>query len=261
MLPLSPEIKQMPDGTKTVDSLRLIADKLEIPPSGSCIKRPRLCEQLAKSLEHFNMTLVAGRAGTGKTALVADFARNSGYEVAWYTVEAADADWEFFSNYFLGCFIKLCDEEKAAEMQDLISRNGDLSVSQMTEAMAICLAMAAEKKSLLIVLDDAHCVFDAEWFTEFFQTLLIALPTNVHLLMLSRSLPALPLWRMRSKQMLGVIDETQLSFTAEETTALFDKYGIPTETAADAQQQSYGRIAKINQFVEQFTESESNFAV
>ena len=46
-----------------------------------------------------------------------------------------------------------------------------------------------EKKSRLIVLDDVHNVFDAEWFNEFFHTALFSLTPETHLIFLSRSKP------------------------------------------------------------------------
>jgi ATP/maltotriose-dependent transcriptional regulator MalT len=78
----------------------------------------------------------------------------------------------------------------------------------------------------LIVLDDAHYLFDADWFGGFFSSLLYSLSPASHLLILSRGTPSLPLWRLRSKQVLGVVDEKLLAFDIEETQRLFEKFGL-----------------------------------
>ena len=239
------------------DSFRLIADKLTVPSVESVIARPRLQQLLTKTLEQFGSTLVCGRAGTGKTALVADYARNCGRAVAWYTIESADSDWEIFSRYLIG---SLSNFIKHLQPSNYSVFNNQDEIATMTEVLGGLLAEAAIEQPILIVLDDAHCVFDAEWFAEFFQTLLPTLSQNVQLLTLSRSLPPLPLWRMRSKQMLGVVDENLLAFTAEETAELFEKFGISAELAGKAHQYAYGRAAKLRHFLDLFSTKETNFA-
>jgi LuxR family maltose regulon positive regulatory protein len=239
------------------DSLRLIADKMQIPIIGDSVGRPRLQEHLTKSMEQFGTTLITGRAGTGKTALAADFAQNCGRSVAWYNVESADSDWEIFQKYLGNCFNQYC-QAKSADFADFSLSPGKEDVAQRTELLAGRLtAVASVQQPLLIVLDDAHCVFDSEWFAEFFQTFLPMLTPNVNLLMLSRSLPPIPLWRMRSKQMLGVIDESLLAFTPEETSEFFTKRGLSAEIAFAVCRRSYGRAAKLKQFVELFTSPEA----
>jgi len=63
--------------------------------------------------------------------------------------------------------------------------------------------------------------------------------------MMSRSAPPIPLWRFRSKQVLGVIDEKLLSFTCEEAEKLFKLYGLSKTKARKAQKDSFGRILRL----------------
>ncbi len=100
--------------------------------------------------------------------------------------------------------------------------------------------------AVLIVIDDLHLIYDAEWVTPFFRRLLPLLPPNVHMLITSRSLPPAPLWRMRSKQTLCVIDEPVLAFSVEEAKKLFESYGLPTARAYAATEESRGRAAMLN---------------
>ena len=108
----------------------------------------------------------------------------------------------------------------------------------------------AEQKSepLLIVIEDLHLVYDAEWVVPFFSRLLPLLPPDVHVLITCRSLPPAPLWRLRSKQMLRVVDESELAFTLDETIALFASYGLGEEHARVAWRQTGGRAGSISEF-------------
>lgn len=251
--------------TPKPEAPRLIADKLIVPHSTAPIQRQRLQQLLSKTTEQFNATLICGRAGTGKTALAAEFARGCGRAVAWYKIESADDDWTIFSSYLAGCFeqFRSAWQNSAnthfAQPDDCA--NDYCEVCQATELLTARLQHAANEKPLLLVLDNAHCVFDAAWFAEFFQTLLPLLGANIHLLMLSRSLPPIPLWRMRSKQMLGVVDENLLKFTVDEAVDLFADYNLSASLAKLAHRDTYGRAAKIMQSVESFSAHSTNWVL
>lgn len=227
-----------------IDSVKLFADKLCVPAVAEPVARPRLTRQLEKSLAQFSATLITGRAGTGKTDLAADFARQSDYCVAWYKVETADSEWKIFASYLLGSIKQNCSENGSDFDPD------EIRVPEMTESLAANFARSAEEKPLLIVLDDLHSIFDASWFTDFFTNFVFSLTPNVHLLMIARTAPPLPLWRLRSKQVLGVIDEKLLSFTLEETIELFRKYKLSAAVARSAHKLAYGKIAKLTEIIE-----------
>lgn len=226
-----------------IDSVKLFADKLRAPAVEGQVKRPRLVEQLEKSLAQFSATLVTGRAGTGKTVLAADFARQGDFCVAWYKVETADSDWKIFSSYLLGSINENCSENNPIDAEAV-------QIPQMTESLAARFVEAAREKPLLIVLDDLHSIFDADWFSEFFTSFVQSLGQNVHLLMIARTLPPIPLWRLRSKQVLGVMDEKLLAFNGEETVELFQKHKLSSKTAQAAQKIAYGKISKLEEIIE-----------
>ena len=97
--------------TTKPNDVHLFADKLSVPKFKNYIKRPRLDELLEKSLIQFDATLITGRAGTGKSALAANFARQY-KQKAWFSVKAPDCDWNVFSSYFRSIFESLsCEGE------------------------------------------------------------------------------------------------------------------------------------------------------
>ena len=102
---------------------------------------------------------------------------------------------------------------------------------------------------LLIVLDNVQHLFDAKWFNDFFSLIVQSLVPDIHLLMLCRSKPPLPLWRLRSKQRLSVVDEKLLAFSPDEAERLYQVNGIPREIAWKAHRDSFGRAAKLAQLI------------
>lgn len=220
------------------EKIHLFTDKMHIPKLINHISRPRLIELLKKSSAQIGATLITGRAETGKTALAAEFAENYN-SVAWYQIDTAETDWHLFARYFAAIFDVDFEELKDSSREILVFVEKLLAkVEQKYE------------KPILIVLDDVHNVFDAEWFAEFFVSLLYTLTPEMHLVLLSRTKPPQPLWRVRSKQVLGVIDEKLLAFNLDETKEFFIKCGISDKQAVNAHKKLFGRISRLKQFIE-----------
>lgn len=220
------------------ERIHLFADKMSVPQFSDHILRPRLIELLKKSSERIGATLITGRAETGKSALVAELAANY-KRVAWYQIDAAETDLNMFSHYFAAIFDEDFENLKESSQEIIV----------FVEKI---LAKVAQKydEPILIVLDDVHNIFDAEWFADFFISLLYALTPKMHLILLSRTKPTQPLWRVRSKQVLGVIDEKLLAFNLDETKEFFKKSGIPEKFTVNAHKKSFGRISRLKKFIE-----------
>jgi LuxR family maltose regulon positive regulatory protein len=243
-------------GNNAERAIHLFAEKLRIPKFDGGITRPRLNELLEKSCTQFGATLVSGRAGTGKTIIAANFADRY-KDVAWYSVESADRDWSVFSHYFNAALMKTDMFGKSSEVsilepshesaQEAISRFITDLFSQSAGLPAGNSPLVASP--LLIVLDDIQHLFDADWFNDFFTLLLHSLPPDVHLLMLCRSKPPLPLWRLRSKQRLNVIDEKLLAFSPDEAERLYKIHGLPGDVAKRVHRASYGRASKLTGYI------------
>jgi LuxR family maltose regulon positive regulatory protein len=246
------EIFPAPSQSRAVqktDEIHLFREKMAIPVFENYVARPRLNELLEKTLHQFGAALITGRTGTGKTALAADFSGKY-KRVAWFSVESAENDWEVFFRYFLESFSPILNEKQKQEVVSEIEKTKPQTVAPFIENLLSRVELPREEKPFLIVIDGVHNVFDAGWFSEFFTTLLYALTPDVHLVMLSRSNPPLPLWRLRSKQVLGVIDEKLLAFTLLETQELFEKFDSPEEKIFQAFGKTFGRISRLKEFID-----------
>ncbi len=224
-----------------------IHEKIAIPAATPRTSRLRLLKLLRENLVSTNATVVNGRAGTGKTALAADFARHAGRAVAWYKVDASDGDLRVFLEYLLASIRLQRPSIDTARLLNLTESVESDRAELLAEALVYQLSNA-KAEPLLIVIEDLHLVYDAEWMLPFFRRFLPLLPADVHVLITCRSLPPTPLWRLRSKQMLRVVDESELAFTLDEAIALFETYGLSEEHARVAWSQTNGRAATISEF-------------
>jgi LuxR family maltose regulon positive regulatory protein len=228
------------------DEGHLIHEKIAVSPQLPRVSRQRLLKLLKDNLASYNATIISGRAGTGKTTLAADFATRAGRPVAWYKVDAADCDLRLFCQYLSKTVMRhrSLDEDRLLQLTDSVESD---RAELLAEALVFQLS-EGKSEPLLILIEDLHLVHDADWVVPFFRRLMSLLPTDVHLLVTCRSLPPAPLWRLRSKQMLRVMDETELAFTLDEAIQLFESYGLSEEHARVAWVQTNGRAAAIADF-------------
>lgn len=236
---------------KENDAIKILADKICLPEAAAEVERERLVTHLEKSLSQFSSTLVTGRIGTGKTALAVSFAKQKDYDVAWYKTETTDSDWRVFLGYLReslrGC---QTDSKLSRFYEERINQSDKIENLSITESLAELFGAIETKKTLLVVLDDLHSVYDTDWFVEFFNALLSLPAANVRLLLLARTAPPFPLWRLRSKHVLDVLDEKLLSFTVPETIELFQSYGLSENAARFAHKRAYGRVAKLKEIAQ-----------
>jgi ATP/maltotriose-dependent transcriptional regulator MalT len=101
----------------------------------------------------------------------------------------------------------------------------------------------------LLVLDGIDHLFDADWFGSFFNILQPSLSETADVLLLCRSRPPNPLWRLRSKQQLDVIDEKTLVFDRGETILLLKQAGRSQAEAARIHAETFGRVSKLLPFI------------
>lgn len=235
--------------------MQLITEKILIPKERPPLSRSRLIELLGRSTEMYSTTIISGRTGTGKTLLATDFARHCGRRVAWYSVDATDKDPHFFFGYLLESLRQIRPSLQFPYLARLTGcRDSDLE--QLAEAIIYELQETEAVEPLLIVIDDLHLIYDEPWVLPFFRRFIPLLPSDIHLLILARSVIPVPLWRMRSKQNLLTIDEGWLAFTHEEASWLFATRGLGEKQALEALQVSRGRASIVDEMAKQMSQGE-----
>ena len=224
--------------------MKIITSKVMVPQEVPRVCRQGLLDTLRENLNSCQATAINGRAGTGKTMLAADFVRRHAARAAWYKVDAPDMSLSVFMEYLVASVARVRPGFGCETLACQLQSSCEFNIPALAGAYAYDLGRQAEP--LILVIDDLHLIYDADWLAPFFHRLLSMMPAEIHLLILGRSVPPAPLWRLRSKQRLFVVTEQMLAFTQPEAEDLFFGYGLSAEDASFALKQTGGRAADLH---------------
>jgi LuxR family maltose regulon positive regulatory protein len=190
----------------------LLKAKLFIPSIRSnCIERHRLIRQLNSGLDKA-LVLISAPAGYGKTTLVSNWLREIDVSSAWLSLDDGDNDPITFLQYLITALQKIVPSLRV----DLVGMLQGMQPAHFDALMSLLVNEVAEGATpFLIVLDDFH-VIHAQPILEMVTFLLEHMPPQMHLVLLSRSDPPLPLARLRARNQLVDIRANQLRFTRDE---------------------------------------------
>lgn len=206
-------------------SLPLLATKFQIPFTGTkVIPRPSLLLRLDESLDkNAPLILVCAPAGYGKTTIISEWLQrilaSSGQAMparplytAWVTLERNDDDLTRFLKYFIAAIqrfrpgfgegvLKLLQTHKPSPIHVLAT----LLVNELSEIPG----------RFLMVLDDFHSL-SAESVQKLSAFLVDHQPAHLILVLITRQDPPLPLARLRARNQLVELRQTDLCFTLDE---------------------------------------------
>ncbi len=194
----------------------LLATKLHQPsPPPRRVQRPHLIHRLNEGLASGRqITLVSAPAGFGKTTCISDWVNGlDRWPVAWLSLDVADDDPGRFFAYFVAALQKV-DANLGREIQDVL-RSGQLPPSEIISTALINDILDLEVRFLL-VLDDLHVIQD-HFILQVLENLVTNLPQPLHLILLTREDPPLPLARLRANNQLTEIRAGDLRFTGGDT--------------------------------------------
>ena len=213
----------------------LLATKLHVPRlQPGFVPRRRLVEALGEGLAR-GRVLVCAPAGSGKTALLADWARNGGRPAAWLSLDADDNDPARFWRHAVAALDR-ARPGLAAQLGPLAPRSPQELVTALINELDPGHAdgEAHGEGEVVLVLDDYHLVIDAEPVHESVAFLLENLPPGLRVVVSGRSDPPLPLARLRARGQLAELRLTDLRFTPQEAAALLGQTagpGLPADAA------------------------------
>ena len=199
----------------------LVTTKLRAPKTRpNLVARPRLRESLAAAEER-KLTLVSAPAGFGKTTLLGEWAEDRstlGRSVAWVSLEGSDDDPARFITYLVSALQTV--ERGIGEGVLAALRSPESPPVEMVMGVLVNeLANLPQKVS--IVLDDYHLI-SSDTVHEAVAFLIEHMPENVHLVILSRTDPPLPLPKLRARDQVAEIRAADLRFTSDEAAAFLD---------------------------------------
>jgi len=195
----------------------LLATKLFIPRARQeLVARPHLIERLNAGLR-CPLTLISAPAGFGKTTLAGAWARAVDLPVAWLSLEETDNDPVRFLRYLVAA-LQGIDASIGREIQ------GALEASPRLDLVidAIINELAARPGDFVLVLDDLHVVEEASIY-EALRALVAHQPPGMHLVIVTREDPPLPLARLRARGQLVELRAHDLRFAPGETAVFLNE--------------------------------------
>jgi LuxR family maltose regulon positive regulatory protein len=187
--------------------------------SDDFVIRPRLFEQLDRGLER-KLTLVSAPAGFGKTSLVASWLQTRVRPAAWLSLDESDNNAIAFLDYVVAAIRSACPEA-CAQTQAMLAASQPPPLESMVNMLINEIGRAP--RPFVLVLDDYHVIHDAA-VHQAMSRLIRYQPGRLHLVVLTRSDPALPLSGLRARAaQLHEIRAHDLRFNADEIRDFLDK--------------------------------------
>ncbi len=210
-------------------TMDLLSSKIQPPPARpKLIRRDTLIKRLNSGLlknQGFTrkLTLIAASAGAGKTSLAADWLRSREPPFAWLSLDALDNDLHRFLTYLFGT-LQAVDPSLGTTSQGMLKNPQAPPPDQLLPPLFG--DISTQGKPLVLALDDLHVVY-APPIHDVLNFLFEYQPQNLHLVLITREDPPIPLARMRAKSHLLEIRQDDLRFSTEEGTKfLLEKMGL-----------------------------------
>ena len=199
----------------------LLETKFYVPqPRRGLVPRPRLSELLDRGAAS-KLMLVSAPAGFGKTTLLTEWlaagpaAPADERLVAWLSLDRGDNHPASFWAYVIAALRTVASGIGESALALLQAPQPPPVEAVLTILLNDLGGVAGE---IVLVLDDYH-VIDAREVQEGMAFLLDHLPPRLHVVIASRTDPALPLARLRARGELGEIRAAGLRFTPDEAAA------------------------------------------
>jgi len=215
--------------------------KLHRPPvDRDHVHRPRLLEQLDLH-RHKPLTLVSAPAGYGKSVLVSCWLASCDIPSAWLSLDKNDSNLRLFISYFIAAvetlFPGACRNTqgmlKAADLPPIRA----LASSLLNELYRI-------EQAFILVLDDFHLIKETA-VHHLLANLLKHPSQSLHLVIVGRKDPPLPISTLRAKSVVAEIRTRNLCFTLAETTTFLNQllgFQIDAATAIALEKKTEGWV-------------------
>ncbi len=200
-------------------TIPLIRTKLLRPPvDGDHVHRSSLLKRLDQRLQR-PLTLVTAPAGYGKSTLVSCWLGACDIPAAWLSLDETDNDLHLFLSYLLAA-VQTVSPAAGKEIQSILNASELPPLSILTSILANELDQI--EQTFIIILDDYH-VIQNKVIHDLIIKILKHPPRAMHLVLVSRVDPPLPLASLRAKGEMTEIRVQDLRFSLEETAEYLQK--------------------------------------
>lgn len=193
-------------------SSSFFASRLRAPANPAhYLRRPRLISLLAQCTS-VPITVVVAPAGSGKTSLLVDWRSLAPVPTAWLSVDESDRDGGQFWSAVTAALGELVDLGKESS-----STRRPVTRPDVVPGIVARLERSDHPASAVLVLDDIHLVDDDDVLVDSLAHFLTALPDWLHVVLLTRRTPKLPVDRLRVRGQLVEVHFAELRFSPEES--------------------------------------------
>ncbi|UCD38255.1 MAG: helix-turn-helix transcriptional regulator [Fidelibacterota bacterium] len=197
----------------------LLATKLFVPPlRADLVPRRRLMALLDEGTDR-SLTLISAPAGYGKTTLLNEWVHRDHKPVAWLSLDPDDNDPARFVAYIIAA-IQTVEKEVGNDAAAILQSPRTPPIE--TVLTSLINDITGRSIEITLVLDDYHLV-DTQQINHIVEFLLTHSPARLHLIISTRSDPALPLARLRARGQLTEVRASDLCFSIEETSQFIQK--------------------------------------
>jgi LuxR family maltose regulon positive regulatory protein len=207
----------------------LLVTKIFVPvPRVKAVKRAKLCRCLNENLlcgEVFSrkLTLVSAPAGFGKTSVVSEWLTGLPVGKAWLSLDEKDSDPVRFLAYLVSALQTALPDLGAWVLSALLIPQPPSLDTLLTRLVN---DLVGSTTALVLVLDDYHAL-NSPSIDEMLSFLIDNLPAQVHIVLITREDPGLPLARYRARGQMRELRAKDLTFSIAEVEAFFrDVMGI-----------------------------------
>lgn len=225
-------------------STDLLVTKLYTPPARpNLVLRPRLVHRLNEGLHPSRkLTLVSAPAGYGKTTLVTEWLRAAGDQTAWLSLDVTDNDPARFLAYLIAALQQIDDQ--IGENTRLLLHSPQPLPPEVV-LTRLCNEIMGAPASFILVLDDYHVISSMRIHQQL-EFLVEHHPTQMHLVIVTREDPPLPLARLRARGQLVEVRQEDLRFLPEECADFLQRVmglDISADDVASLERRTEGWIA------------------
>lgn len=233
----------------------LLTTKLHIPQvAGDLVHRPHLIDRLNRGVER-KLTLISAPAGYGKTSLAAAWLQTHSRKVAWLSLDEEDSDLNVFLGYLVAA-IRTVFPDACPQTEVLFNTSQMPSLDYIATTFLNEITSLAD--SFILVLDDFQTIRN-DLIHELITKLIHHLPSNMHLVVCSRTDPHIHIAQLRVYRQMTEIRISELCFNREDINyyleqVLGEKQSIETVTLLE--EKTEGWIAGIRLAAISMRESE-----
>ena len=226
----------------------LLQTKLLIPPlRPNLVPRPSLIERLNHGLQtDVKLTLVSAPAGFGKTTLIVEWSRQlaelGAGRFAWFSLDENDNDLGRFFIYFITALQRIDGYLGEAALELLQSPQASDIQVVLTDLLN---TLSQSSHAIVLILDDYHLITNPAIHQGIIYLFENA-PPHFHLLLISRADPPFSLARLRARQQMIEIRQSDLRFEGLETIEFLNQLmalDLPDTAVAALEKRTEGWVA------------------